>query len=153
MDSRLSRPLPPPHWKPPRPQPREPPTGWRPMGGPCASRIDFPGAEFIPEAAAASGDRGARESGAELERGLCRANPKRAPATPHLPRPRGANPGICIPRAGLRGWSTFLPSPAHAGTKDRVLGASPRGSGDLGGRMGPARRDTVAPASPPPGAG
>lgn len=70
----------------------EPATRWRPMGGPCASRIDFPGAEFTP-AAAASGTCGAPESGTERERELCRADPKRAPATPH--RPLGsASPSI-----------------------------------------------------------
>lgn len=40
------------------------------MGGPCASRIDFPGAEFTPEEAAASGTQGVPESGVELERAV-----------------------------------------------------------------------------------
>lgn len=72
----------------------EPATRWRPMGGPCASRIDFPGAEFIP-AAAASGICGALESGTERERELCRADPKRASTTPHRPLGSASPARVC----------------------------------------------------------
>lgn len=75
----------------------EPATRWRPMGGPCASRIDFPGAEFTP-AAAASGTCGAPESGTERERELCRADPKRAPATPHRPLGSASPSRLCAVR-------------------------------------------------------
>lgn len=67
------------------------------MGGPCASRIDFPGAEFTP-AAAASGTCGAPESGTERERELCRADPKRAPATPHRPLGSASPSRLCAVR-------------------------------------------------------
>lgn len=75
----------------------EPATRWRPMGGPCASRIDFPGAEFTP-AAAASGTCGAPESGTERERELCRADPKRASATPHRPLGSASPSRLCAVR-------------------------------------------------------
>ncbi|ELK15222.1 hypothetical protein PAL_GLEAN10005537 [Pteropus alecto] len=67
------------------------------MGGPCASQIDFPGAEFTP-AAAVSGTCGAPESGTERERELCRVDPKRAPATPHRPLGSASPSRVCAVR-------------------------------------------------------
>lgn len=98
----------------PPPPVLEPAARWRPMGGSCASQIDFLGAEFTPAAAVAFRTRGALEPGAALQRELRRADPKPALATPHLPSRRWSNLGICIPRPGLRGSPSLLFSPAHA---------------------------------------
>lgn len=74
------------------------------MGGSCASRIDFPGAEFNCEAAAASGDRGVPKSGAELDSGS-----HAGAGYISSPLPRWASPGIYNSGPGLRDLSPSFP--------------------------------------------
>lgn len=101
----------------------EPVTRWRSTGRAGVSRIDFLGAEFTPEAAAASGDRGVPESGsgAELESG-----PHAGACSTSPPPPRWATPEVYTSGPGLAARPHFFP-PLHAlELKTEPERASPR---------------------------